>query len=315
MQKILVALCVLVFTTTVAVAQGYPNKTVTIVVPYAAGGNGDILTRYIADALKAMWNVPVVVDNKVGAGGAIGIGQVARAAPDGYTLVFVSTSPITVAPHLAKQPYDPIKDFTYIGRMGVSYQPMMVRADSPFKTMRDVVTYARANPGRFRWTAAAQRGGPQLATEALFKAEGVQTTYVPFQGDPQSMAAVLGGQIEAAVMATYAEQLKAGTIRLLAESGPAKIDGLPNVPSYRDLGYKLAPVVFIGLAAPAGVSAEVISKWDDALGKIMTSKGYMDLGARLNTKVSYANSRTFTQQVRDDYEALGAVIKDLELKK
>lgn len=322
MRKFLLAVSALTFTVTAivtagtatrAVAQGYPNKAVTIVMPYAAGGNGDILTRFIADAAKTMWNVPVVVDNRPGAGGAIGIGQVARAAPDGYTVVFVSTSPMTVAPHLAKQTYDALKDFTYLERFGIGSQPMMVRADSPFKTMKDVVEYARANPGKFRWTSAAQRGGPQLATEALFKAEGVQTTYVTFQGDPESMSAVLGGKIEAAVMATYTEQLKAGTIRLIAEAGPYGIDGLPNVPTYKSLGYKLAPVVFIGLAGPAGLPAEVVAKWDDTIGKIVASQAYIDLSNRLNTKVSFAGSKEFTQQVKDDYEALGVAIKDLGL--
>lgn len=312
MRKLLAGLLsALVVIAAPASAQTYPSRPVTIVVPFAAGGNGDITARMIADLAKETWNQSVVVENRPGGGGAVGIGQVARAAADGYTIAFVSTSPIVVAPHLGRPPFDPLKDLAYLGQVAINHQPVVVRANSPFRSLADMLAFARANPGRLRWSAAAIRGGPHIATEAMFRAEGVQTTYVPFGGGAEAMTALLAGDIEAAVIADYTQALAAGQVRLIAESGPVRIASQPDVPTYRDLGYSLAPAVFIGFAAPAGTPAAIVARWDAMLAAAVRSPRYTELMQRLGSVVVYRDSATFTREVHENHARLGEAIRAL----
>jgi len=301
MRSILAAmLAALVGLISPASAQTYPTRPVTIVVPYGPGGNGDLTARMIAELAKEAWNQSVVVENRPGAGGSIGIGQVARAAPDGYTIAFISTSPIVVAPHLGRLPYDPLKDLVYLGQVAINHQPIVVRADSPFRSLADILAFARANPGKLRWSAAAIRGGPHIATEAMFRAESVQTTYVPFGGGAEAMTALLAGNIEAAVIADYTQALAARQVRLIAESGPVRIASQPDVPTYRDLGYSLAPAVFIGFAGPANLPREVVARWDAMLAAAVRSPRYTELMKRLGSVVVYRDSGAFDRAVRED---------------
>ena len=142
-----------------AAQDGYPNKPIKLIVPYNPGGSSDLTARFIADMAKDLLGQPVIVENRPGAGGTIGIGSVATSARDGYTLVQVTGSPIVVRPHLATVSYDPRKDFTYQGRYMVTHAPLAVKADSPFKTIQDALAYAKANPGKFRWAVGAPQGG------------------------------------------------------------------------------------------------------------------------------------------------------------
>ena len=134
-----------------ALAAGYPDKPITLICPYSAGGGGDTASRRIAKLAGDMMGVKINVENKTGGGATIGISAVAKAKPDGYTIGFVSTSPITIRPHMMNAPYNPIKDLTYIGQFVASNQPLIVRADSPYKTLDDVIAFARANPGKLRY--------------------------------------------------------------------------------------------------------------------------------------------------------------------
>ena len=156
----------------VAAADSYPSKTITMICPYSAGGGGDTATRMVAKLASDIMGVNINVENKTGGGATIGIGATAKAKPDGYTLGYISTSPITIRPHKTKSHYHPLNDLTYVGQIVSSNQPLIVRANSEFKTLKDVIDYARANPGKLRWSTSVQRGGPHVAVEAMFKQEG-----------------------------------------------------------------------------------------------------------------------------------------------
>ena len=293
----------------------YPNKPIRLIVPYNPGGSSDLTARFIADMAKDILGQPVVVENKPGAGGTIGIGGVSGSAPDGYTLVQITASPIVVRPHVANTPYDPLKDLTYLGRYMVTNAPFAVKVSSPFKTIQDAVAFAKANPGKLRWAVGAPQGGPHLATEAMFRSSGAKTTLVPVNGGGEALLALMGGSLEAVVVDDYARPLKDGEIRLLAESGPVKVDGQPTVPTYKELGYPISPTIFYGIVGPAKLPPDVIKAWEGALKKIVESEKFKEMAQRINATPYLASSADFTSQVRGDYTAMGKVLADLGMSK
>ncbi|MCY3939773.1 MAG: tripartite tricarboxylate transporter substrate binding protein [Gammaproteobacteria bacterium] len=289
----------------------YPSKPVTIVVPYAPGGGGDTFTRAVAAQAADILGVKVFVENRTGGGGTIGVGSVARAAADGYTLAFVSTSPVVMAPNFLDVPYDPLEDFTYLARFVVSVHPVLVGGESPFDSFPAVLEFARANPGRLRWSTAGINGAPHVATLAAFRQEGVEATFVPMQGSSEVLAGLLGGTIDLGVISDYSGALAAGDVRVLAEIGPEPIPGLPAVPTYEQLGYPLAPAIFFGLAGPAELPRDVVARWDDAIRTITASAAFSDIAERLNGNVAYLGHEEFERHVRADIAAARRTLRTL----
>ncbi len=296
-------------------AETFPNRPITVIVGFAAGGGGDMWSRWMAEFLRERWNVPVVVENKPGAGGTIAAAAVARAKPDGYTVALATASPFTLAPHLQPQPYDPAKDFTYLFQYLVSAQPLFVRADSPHRTMEDLIAWAKANPGQLMWSTAATNGGPHVSTLAAFRALGVQATYVPYKGGADAMTGLLGGQIHALVAAEFPPFLEAGRIRLLAESGPDKIPAQPQLRTYPELGFPVSVPIFYGVAGPAGIAPDVVAKWEDAAREMVRAPGYKDMIARTNSTPAFLDSKAFSASVVGVYHKMGDLVVELGMKK
>jgi tripartite-type tricarboxylate transporter receptor subunit TctC len=281
----------------------YPSRPITIVVPYAPGGGGDTFTRAIAIQAQEILGTKVLVENRMGGGATIGVGSVARAKPDGYTLGFVSSSPVVVVPNFFDVPYDASTDLTYLSRFVVSPYPVLVRGDSSYDSFDALLAYASENPGRLRWSTAGINGAPHIATEAALKQEGVEAAFVPMQGSTEVLAGLLGGTIDMGVMSDYAGPLAAGDVRLLAEIGPQPIEGFPNIPTYRDMGYPLAPTIFFGLAGPAGLPDDVIKTWEMTIKTITESESFQEVTMRLNGNVSYLDHEAFEALVLSDIES------------
>jgi tripartite-type tricarboxylate transporter receptor subunit TctC len=157
----------------------YPSRPITIIVPYAPGGGGDTFTRAIALQARDILGTKILVENRMGGGATIGVGSVARSPADGYTLGFVSSSPVVVVPNFFDVPYDPVTDLTYLARFVVSPYPVLVRGDSSFNSFTELLDYARENPGKLRWSTAGINGAPHIATEAALQEEGVESAFVP----------------------------------------------------------------------------------------------------------------------------------------
>jgi tripartite-type tricarboxylate transporter receptor subunit TctC len=293
----------------------FPSKPVTIIVGFAPGGGGDISARWMAEYLRERWKVPVVVENKPGAGATIAAAQLARAKPDGYTVALATTSPFTVAPHFQSVQYDPAKDFTYLFQFLVSAQPLFVKADSPHKTLQDLVSYGRANPGKLLWSTAATNGGPHIATEAAFRHLGISATYVPFKGGAEAITALLGGHIEALVAAEFPPYAAAGQVRLLVESGPDRIPGYPAVPTFKELGYPLSVPIFYGIAGPAGMPADVIAQWEAAAQEMVNSAGFKDLMGKLKSTGSYQGNREWSASILAVQREMARLIPELGFKR
>lgn len=297
-----------------ALAAGYPDQTITLICPYSAGGGGDTASRMIAKLAGDMMGVQINVENKTGGGATIGIGAVAKSKPDGYTIGFISTSPITIRPHMMDAPYNPISDLSYIGQFVASSQPLIVRADSGYKTLDDVIAFARENPGKLRWSTSVQRGGPHVAVEAMFKSEGVTATFVPFKGGSKVLAALLGGTIEMAMISEGNKSTLDGQTRILAEGTPNKNPVNPDAPVLTEKGYPIAPAIFFGLAGPAGLPADVLAKWDEVLPKVIASPEFQQLAEQRKWSVSHAGHAEFTRIVESDYAAAKKAIADIGMK-
>jgi tripartite-type tricarboxylate transporter receptor subunit TctC len=292
----------------------FPSKQVTILVGFAAGGGVDISARWIAEYIREKWKVTAVVENKPGAGATIAATQLARAKPDGYTVAVATTSPFAVAPYFQPVQYQTDKDFTFLFQYVVSAQPLFVRADSPFKTAQELVAWAKANPGKLNWSTAATNGGPHIATEAAFRALGITAQNIPYKGGADAILGLLSGQIDALVAAEFPPYVSSGKVRLLAESGLDRVPGHPDVPTYKELGWPVGVPIFYGIAAPAGLPASVVARWE-ALGKeMMTAPGYADLMTKLSASAAYKDSAAFTSTVVASYREMGVLVPKLDLK-
>ena len=316
MNKILISLtaCLMLGLTFVSdAAAKYPEKPITIVVVYGAGGSGDTTIRAIADYARRTTGATVVVENRAGGGGTIGVSFLSRAAPDGYTLGLVSTSPFTVTPYFKSVTYNPLKDFTYLGQYTVSPAPVIVLADSPFKTMEDLVAFGQKNPGKLRWATGSPRGTNHIATEAALRQNNIKGQFVPFKGGAKAMTALLAGNIEFAVVTDFGPALKNKQVRLLAESGPNKIKGHADIRTFKELGYDLTLPIFLGVGAPAGIPDEAVKFWEKVLLGVSKDPGFANILSKYLTPQAYLDSAAFTNRIHSGYTNTGKTLKALGL--
>ncbi|MFN0160639.1 MAG: tripartite tricarboxylate transporter substrate binding protein [Burkholderiales bacterium] len=295
-----------------ALAQGkYPARAITLVVPFAPGGSGDVTVRFIADLLQKSRGVPMVVENRPGGGATIGMSSLARSAADGYTVGLISTSPFTVTPYFQKVPYDPLKDFTFLAQFTVSPAPLVVQTESQFKTVEEVIAFGRANPGKLRWATGAPRGTNHIATEVALRHLKVTGSFVTFGGGAEALNALLGGNLEFIVVTDFGPPLRNKQIRVLAESGPSKIAGMPEVRTYSELGYPLTLPIFLGIGGPAGLAPEVVKFWEDAMRELTAVPAFVEVLGRYMSPPAYLDSKSFTQRVRDAHGSTGRAVREL----
>src|SRR5256885_2792999 len=241
-----------------AQAQDYPARRVRLVVPYAAGGNADIFGRTLAQKLGDAFRQPFIVENRAGANGGIGTDFVAKAAPDGYTLLATANGPITVNPVLyAKVPYDPVRDFAPVAQCVVYQYVLVTLAGSPVKSVADLVEAARAKPGAVSYGSTGVGGGNHLAGELLALASHTQLTHVPYKGSAPALADLLGGQLTFMfdTVITSVPQIRAGKLRAFAVSSAKRASVLPEVPTMQEAGFAGFDMSqWQGVLAPAGTA-------------------------------------------------------------
>jgi tripartite-type tricarboxylate transporter receptor subunit TctC len=245
-----------------ASAQTFPTKTVSIVVPYPAGGATDVIARLIAQRLSVTWGQPVVVNNKPGAGTVLGADSVAKAAGDGYTL-YMTTAAHTISASLYKKlPYDPFKDFAPITLTSVVPLVLVTSNAVPAKTLPELVSYLKSNPGST--FASTGNGTPQHLTGALFKAQNkLDLTHVPYRGDAPMLTDIIGNQVQMAFVTLSAAlpHIKAGKIRAIAMAHSKRVDALPDVPTFAEAGVpKFEAATWFGLLSPASLPAALKNK-------------------------------------------------------
>jgi tripartite-type tricarboxylate transporter receptor subunit TctC len=246
-----------------AVAQNYPVKPVRVVVPYSAGGPLDDVMRVVGHRLTEMWGQSVIVDNRTGAGGSIGAEFVAKAAPDGYTLLLGNAGPMTINPGLQKKlGYDVPRDFTPILQLTASPMVMVVHPSLPVKTVNDLVRLAKARPGQLVYASAGVGNLQHLTTEALQAMSGIRMNHVPYKGAPPALIDVMSGQVDLmfANIVGVLQHIKTGKVRAVAVSSAKRAAVLPDVPSITDTYPELDSTGWTGLFAPAATPREIVAR-------------------------------------------------------
>jgi len=241
----------------------WPQRSVVIVVPFAAGGNTDSIARITAQRLGDEFGKQFVVENRGGAGGAIAAEAVARAQPDGYTLFMAALPQIAILPAMRKTPYDPVKDFEPISIIATNPFVLVVNKDFPAKTLAEFVSYVRDRPNALAYSSAGVGSLNHLSMALFLKDSGLQMIHVPYKGNAPALADVIAGHIPAMFsnLSDALPQAAAGTIRLLAVSSPQRMPQVPDVPTVSESGYpQYKTLTWNGLMAPAGTPKEIISK-------------------------------------------------------
>lgn len=261
-------------------AQAWPAKPIKIIVGFAPGGTTDVMARVMAQSLTEALGQPVVVDNKPGASGNIAAGEVIRATPDGYTFLLAPTSFETANPFLFKQTIAPAKDLTPVAGVGRSQMYLVVKPESKFKDAKELVAYARTNPGKLSYSSAGAGTPPHLAGELFKKTSGVFATHIPYRGAAPALQDVLANQADYVFDPGIAfPHVRAGKVRMLAVAGAKRSAFFPDVPTLAELGFKGAELdIWFGMWAPNGVPADVMTRMTQEIAKAM---------ALANTKTRY----------------------------
>ena len=247
-------------------ADDYPNKPVKLILPAAAGGPTDVPARLASQILQPKLGQPVVIENRPGAGGALGARVVAAAPPDGYTLLVANTSVLAVIPAVsASAGYDPVKNFVPIVRMTESFQILVVNADSPWKTLKEFVDYCKANPGKLNYAHTGAGGLPHLVGELFMLRSGCKMTAVPYRSGGESVTAVLSKAVDTTIAITR-NLILDGKLRALGGQNKTRTPLLPDMPTMAEAGVPGAEAnTFYGLVAPAGTPAAIVKKLNEAL--------------------------------------------------
>ena len=249
--------------TTATAAESWPMRPVRLVVPFSAAGTADLLARLVAERLGATLGQPFVIENRPGAGGIIGQEQVARAAPDGYTLVISSLGSFVINPVFTPVPFDPFKDFTHIAYLGGQPVVLMANKDLPYKTLGELVTYAKAHPGAVSYATISIGSQTQLLNELFQRKAGITMNHVPYRGAGQIATDVLGGHLATGLvsLAVGGEQIKAGTALGFAISTEQRLPAYPDLPTYKEQGYPdLVASTWFALSGPANLPRDIVGR-------------------------------------------------------
>ena len=269
MKKMLTALLLGLATTSAALAQAWPAKPVTLLVPFPPGGSTDMIARTLGPKLQEKLGGSFIVDNKAGAGGAVGAALVKRAPADGNTILVTSLGPLVIGPHLIKGvAYDALKDFDYVTVAVQAPNVLAVPAASPHKTVADVLAFHKANPGKMSFASAGNGTSDHLTAELFWQMTGTTGLHIPYKGGAPAMSDLLGGQVDATFMNinTGLPNIKAGKLRALAITSSKRSPLLPDVPTMEELGIKGTTVYsWQAVAAPKGLPADIKAKLHEAI--------------------------------------------------
>ncbi len=313
-QGFLAAALAIGLATTQAHAQSaadYPNRPITLIVPFTAGVSADILFRGLAEVASKHLGQPIIIDNRTGASGTLGPAVLATMKPDGYTIGQIPL-PVFRLPLMQKVTYDPLKDFTYIINLAGYQLGAVVKADSQFKKWSDVIDYARANPGKFTYATIGAATTPGVATALAAREAGVEMAHVPSKGGGESIAALLGGHVNMiGESPAWAPLVAAGQLRLLMVLGSQREKAWPDVPALKEVGYSFDFDSPTGLAGPKGMDPAIVQKLHDAFKKAYDDPSMVAHYEKVQFSRRHLNSADYTalaaKLYADEREALAKV--------
>ena len=304
----------LAFASGAIAAETYPGRPIKLIVPFPPGGGPDLIAREVATTVTTQQGWTIIIDNKPGSGGNIGMDAAAKAAPDGYTLVMGQTSNMAINPSLyAKLPYNPQKDLTPVGLVASAPLVIAVASNSPYKTLADLMNAAKANPDGINYASSGSGTVAHLATEQLQRIANVKLTHVPYKGAAQGVTDLIGGQIQMYIssVVTLSGHIRNGKMRALAVTSAKRSADLPNVPTVAEAGYKgFEAVTWFGIAAPAGVSKDAVGKLNAAFNKALETPDVRKKLTEQGADVLGGPSEQFAALVRDETVRWAKVVKE-----
>jgi putative tricarboxylic transport membrane protein len=312
MLRFITLICAAAFAT-LSFAQAFPTKPIELVNGFAPGGANDLNARALQVAAERIFRQPLVQTFRQGGGGVVGTSEVAKADPDGYKLLLVSSGELTAAPNLAKTTYS-LDSFDFLARISSKPYALVVNAKAPWRNAKEMLQSAKTQPGAHT-IGTTPTGGMFLTAQYFIRRGDVALTTVPFGGAGPALTAVLGGHIDSvwAPLAAAESHVRAGTLRVLAVSGPGRTSGHPDVPSFAELGMDAPHVQWIGVVGPKGIPPERLQFLRDAFARITKDPEYQKAATKLGVEVAYAAAEEFERQVREEDRAFKTLVKDFGL--
>jgi len=295
----------------------WPTRPVKIIVPYPAGGVNDVVTRMLGEHLRPLLGQAIVVDNRAGAGGTIGMDAAAK-ADDGHTLAFAAISPLTLNPHVMKVQYDPLKDFVAVA--SVMYSPVYVMATPRFKgaNFGEVISMAKAAPGRVSIASSGYGTLGHVMIEQIRRKSGADLTHVPYKGGSQLITDAAGGQFDLFVANPFApvnNLIAEGKLRVLAVTGPRRLPAMPDVATLAELGYPEANLTSLfGFYAPASMPADNVQRFNAAVNQVLADKDVQEQLRKLDNVVSTGTPQQFAAVIDKEFAANAKIVKEANIK-
>jgi tripartite-type tricarboxylate transporter receptor subunit TctC len=299
-------------------AQSYPSQTIRIVVPFAPGGTSEIVARSVAHELTNSLGVSVIVDNRAGGAGTIAMTEVAKAAPDGYTLILGHVGTLAVNPYaMERQPYDVNKDFVPIALLAKVPNIFVLNADVPAKDFREFVALAKKNPGKLNYGSAGNGSAGHLAFEYLKFVTGIDVVHVPYRGTGPQLQDLLGGRLEAASAGTPAlmPHIKSGKLRAIAVGTPERIPALPDVPTVAEQGYPgFETSQWYGIIGPAGMPKDVVAKLSAEINKALKTSAITSRFANDDAKAGGGTPADFAALIKTEQDRWSKIVKAANIR-
>jgi len=306
---------VLFASTSCAFAQSYPNKPVRLMIGYAPGGSAEAGARPLARALEPILGQPLVFEYRPGNAGGVAMEAISRASPDGYTIYYFDSGPLTVAPHLSKVGYHNLNSFTHLGHVCGSGSLLVVHPSTPFRSVQDVIALSKKEPNKWSYGTSGVGGPHHLSGEYFKSVTGASLLHIPYKGGGPAMTDLMGGQVPMlfSSLGPAVGAVKGGKIRPIAVTSLTRSAAFPDVPTMDEVGLKgFDSTAWYGLLGPAGLPAEVVKRWTDALAKV--GKDTIDQINATGCDTEILPPAKTVERIKGDYEKWGRVVKEANIK-
>lgn len=291
----------------------WPSRNITMVVPFPPGGQADLAARPVAQALNTILGQPVVVENRPGVGGALGAAAVAKADPDGHTML-MTLNALVISPEAdrvsGRTPLYELDQFVPVARVLSDPNIIVVQASSPWKTLKDFVEDAKRRPTEIAYSSSGNYGASHVSVEMFARAAGIKLLHVPYRGVGPALMGLIGNQVAMTSTAggTVASQIEAGTLRVLACMGTKRLEAFPSVPTLRELGYPVEFYVWAGLFVPKLVPQPIVARLRDAVREAMRDPAVTAVFEKVGTSAEYLDAPEFTELVKSDAALLAPAV-------
>jgi len=312
--KFFISICVVLLGTLAIAEEKYPSRPITFIIPWPAGGTADASMRAIGESLSKNLGVPVIVENRSGASGMLGVSQLVASKPDGYTIGQIPLS-ITRQHHMGTISFNPLTDITYLGRTAGLTFGLAVNSDSPIKKFSDYVRYAKLNPGKLNYGSTGIGTNTHVYMEEIAEQVGIQLNHIPFKGGTDNLNALLGGHTDSMMdSSVWAPHVQSGKLRLLAVFTDQRLEDFPNVPTVRELGIKISGTAPNGIGAPKGIDPSIAKILENAIEKAAKDTPHVDALKKYGMNLMWQSRKDYEQYIKEIHNKERMLVERLKLK-